>query len=310
MKPALVYKANEERGREWREIFAREAPEIEFRLWPETGDPESVEYLVMWQPPPNLLETFPNAKVLFSVAAGVDHLDLASLPPDLPLVRMVEPGITRTMVDYVSFAALALHRNLIDYVEQQRRKLWREIRVRPTEERRVGVMGLGVLGTAVLDRLGALGFRRSGWSRSPKRLAGVACYVGEEQLRPFLADLDILVCLLPLTAETQGILNARTFAALPRGASLVNCGRGGHLVTADLLRALDEGQLSGAVIDVLEEEPPPPEHPFWMHPRILLTPHVASMTQPRTAAPLVIDNIRRHRRGEPLLNMVDRSRGY
>jgi glyoxylate/hydroxypyruvate reductase len=309
-KPILVYKANEERGREWREIFAREAPEIEFRMWPQVRDPKSVEYLVLWQPPPNLLEKFPNAKVLFSVAAGIDHLDLASLPPDLPLVRMVEPGITRTMVDYVSFAVLALHRNLLDYAEQQRKKIWSEIRVRPSGDRRVGVMGMGVLGTAALERLGALSFQRAGWSRTPKELVGVDCYAGEAQLEAFLAGLDILVCLLPLTADTRGILNARTFRALPHGASLVNVGRGGHLVQTDLLKALDEGRLAGAVIDVLEEEPPPDNHPFWTHPRILLTPHIASMTQPRTAAPLVIGNIRRHRSGEPLLNLVDRSRGY
>jgi glyoxylate/hydroxypyruvate reductase len=310
MSPALVYKADAERGREWQEIFARDAAEIEFHLWPAAVDPGAVEYLVVWQPPPKPHETFPNLKVLFSVAAGVDHLDLASLPPDVPLVRMIEPGITRTMVDYVSFAVLALHRNLLDYAEQRRRKVWREIRVRPSEDRRVGVMGMGVLGTAALERLGALGFRRSGWSRTPKRLAGVDCYAGEAQLQPFLADLDTLVCLLPLTAETRGILNARTFAALPRGAGLVNVGRGAHLVERDLLRVLDEGQLSAAVLDVLEQEPPPDDHPFWTHPRILLTPHIASMTQPRTAAPLVIDNIRRHRRGEPLLNVVDRTRGY
>jgi glyoxylate/hydroxypyruvate reductase A len=309
-KPVLVYKANEERGREWREIFAREAPEIQFRMWPEVGDPESVEYLVLWQPPPNLLEKFPNAKVLFSVAAGIDHLDLASLPPDLPLVRMVEPGITQTMVDYVSFAVLALHRNLLDYAEQQRKKIWSEIRVKPSGDRRVGVMGMGVLGTAALERLGALSFQCAGWSRTPKQLVGVDCYAGEAQLEAFLARLDILVCLLPLTADTGGILNARTFRALPHGASLVNVGRGGHVVQTDLLEALDEGRLSGAVIDVLEEEPPPDDHPFWTHPRILLTPHISSMTQPLTAAPLVINNIRRHRGGEPLLNVVDRSRGY
>jgi glyoxylate/hydroxypyruvate reductase len=141
-------------------------------------------------------------------------------------------------------------------------------------------------------------------------MPGVDCFAGDEGFTPFLAELDILVCLVPLTPETRGILNARTFGALPRGASLVNVGRGGHLVEADLLAALDSGQVSGAIIDVLEEEPPPADHPFWAHPRILLTPHIASMTQPRTAAPLVIDNIRRHRRGEPLLNVVDREQGY
>jgi glyoxylate/hydroxypyruvate reductase len=142
MRPILVYKANLERGREWQEILAQDAPEVEFRFWPNAGDPARVEYAVVWEPPPKLIESFPNLKVLFSVAAGVDHLDLASLPAGVPLVRMVEPGITRTMVDYVSFATLALHRDLLDYIGQQREKVWREIRVRPSEERRVGVMGL------------------------------------------------------------------------------------------------------------------------------------------------------------------------
>ena len=310
MKRTLVYKADSERGREWREIFAREAPDIAFRLWPDTGPAEAVDYLAVWQPPPDLVATFPNLKVLFSVAAGIDHLDLSILPDTVPLVRAIEPGITRTMVDYVSLATLALHRNLVDYLGQQRDRTWREIRVRPSEDRRVGVMGLGVLGSAVLERLGELGFRRSGWSRTAKRIAGVDCRHGPDGLRPFLADLDILVCLLPLTAETRGILDARTFALLPRGAGLVQVGRGGHLVEPDLLAALDSGQIAAAVIDVLEQEPPPPDHAFWAHPRIIMTPHVASMTQPRTAAPLVIDNIRRFERGQPLLNMVDRKRGY
>jgi glyoxylate/hydroxypyruvate reductase A len=310
VKRTLVYKADAERGLEWRDIFAREAPEIEFRLWPDIGNPHEVDYFVVWQPPARLGETFPNLKVLFSIAAGIDHLDLSTLPPEVPLVRMVEPGITRTMVDYVSLATLVLHRNLLDYLAQQHRKVWREIRVRPSEDRRVGVMGLGVLGSAVLDRLGALGFRRSGWSRSEKRISGVDCYHGRDGLWPFLGNLDILICLLPLTPETRGILGAETFSALPRGAGVLNVGRGGHLVEADLLAALASGHLAGAVIDVLEEEPPPVEHPFWTHPRILMTPHIASMTQPRTAAPLLIENIRRFERGEPLSNVVDQARGY
>jgi glyoxylate/hydroxypyruvate reductase len=310
MKRTLVYKADAERGLEWREIFAREAPDITFRFWPDVGPADTVDYCVVWQPPPDLPRSFPNLKVLFSVAAGIDHLDLAALPKALPLVRMIEPGITRTMVDYVSFATLALHRDLLDYLGQQRDRVWREVRVHPTEERRVGVMGLGTLGSAALERLGALGFRRSGWSRTEKGIAGVDCQYGPQGLSRFLGDLDILVCLLPLTAQTRAILDAQTFALLPRGAGLVHVGRGGHLVEADLLAALDSGQISAAVVDVLEQEPAPPDHPFWAHPRILMTPHVASMTQPRTAAPLVIDNIRRFERGEPLMNIVDRARGY
>jgi glyoxylate/hydroxypyruvate reductase A len=306
----LVYKGDAQRGLEWRDILARDASEIEFRIWPDIGDPGMVDYAMVWEPPPDLAAILPRLKVLFSIGAGIDHLDMSGVPPEVPLVRMVEPGITATMVDYVSMAVLALHRNLIDYIDQQRRKAWREIRARPSSEVRVGVMGLGVLGSAVLERLGALGFQRAGWSRTPRRMPGVDCHAGPEGLARFLARLDVLVCLLPLTDETRGILSKATFDALPEGAKLVNVGRGGHLVEADLLAALDSGRLAGAVIDVLDPEPPPPEHPFWTHPRILMTPHVASMTQPRTAAPLLIENIRRFERGEPLLNIVDRARGY
>lgn len=310
MKRRLIYKGDRERGFEWRDIFGRDAPEIEFRIWPDIGDPATVDYALVWQPPADLATALPNLRALFSIGAGIDHLDLSLLPPDLPLVRMIEPGITQTMQDYVSFAVMALHRDLADYLDQQRRKIWHEIRVRPSVERRVGVMGLGVLGSAVLDRLGALGFQRSGWSRSARRIAGVDCHAGQDALPEFLADLDILICLLPLTKETHGILSRELFAMLPRGASLVNVGRGGHLVEADLLTSLDSGHLAGAVLDVLADEPPPPEHPFWTHPRIIMTPHVASMSQPRTAAPRVIENIRRFERGEPLADVVDRARGY
>ncbi len=310
MSSCLVYKGDPERGPEWRDFLARDAPEIEFRFWPDIGDPHTVDYAMLWQPPSDLATTFPRLKLLFSIGAGIDHLDLSNIPPQVPLVRMVEPGITRTMVDYVSFAVLALHRNLIDYILQREQKVWREIRVRPSSDTRVGVMGLGVLGSAVLERLGVLGYRRSGWSRSPKEIASEDCWAGTDGLTHFLAGLDILVCLLPLTEETRGILSKETLSMLPRGAGLVNVGRGGHLVDADLIAALDSGRLAGAVIDVFDPEPPSPEHPFWTHPRILITPHVASMTQPRTPAPIPIENIRRHERGEPLFNVVDRARGY
>jgi glyoxylate/hydroxypyruvate reductase A len=171
-------------------------------------------------------------------------------------------------------------------------------------------MGLGSLGTAVLERLAAYGFRLRGWNRSPRTLAGVETFAGAEQMRTFLAGCDILVCLLPLTPATQGILNREVFAALPAGASVVNVGRGPHVVDADLLAALDAGHLSRAILDVTDPEPLPADHPFWAHPRVFVTPHVASMTQPETAAPILLENIRRHRRGESLLGVVDRAKGY
>ena len=307
---SVLYKSDVARGRSWARIFAEQAPDIEFHVWPETGDLAAVEYLIAWQPPPGLLATLPNLKVLFSSGAGVDHLDLSAVPPHVPVVRMVEPGIVNGMIEYVTMSVLALHRNLIDYIRAQAVGAWQAIEVDPASARSVGVMGLGVLGQAVLERLGSFGYARYGWNRSPKMIPGVTCYSGEQTLEPFLGHCDILVCLLPLTESTRGVLNRRLFAALPRGASLINVARGGHLDQQALLEALDSGHLSAAILDVCEPEPLPPLHPFWRHPRILLTPHIASMTQPETAAVVLLENIRRHRSGEPLRDVIDRRKGY
>lgn len=306
----VLYKANLVRGAEWARLFAERAPQLPFRLWPDIGDPAQVRYLVAWQPPDDIAATFPNLELVFSVGAGVDQFDVTGLPPHIPLVRMLDPGIAESLVEYVTMAVLALHRDLLDFIVQQREQVWREIRITPAGRRRVGVMGLGLLGQAVLARLKAFGFPLAGWNRSPRSIEGVACHAGADALDDFLGQTDILVCLLPLTEETRGILNADLFARLPRGASLVNVGRGGHLVEADLLAALDRGALSGAVLDVAEPEPLPAGHPFWSHPRILLTPHNAGMTAPDTAVDFVLDVIERHRRGEALPGRVDRARGY
>jgi glyoxylate/hydroxypyruvate reductase A len=182
--------------------------------------------------------------------------------------------------------------------------------VHPAAARRVGVLGLGVLGRAVLASLRGLGFACAGWSRSPQRIDGVECHAGADGLRQFLARTDILICLLPLTDDTRGILSGALFDQLPRGATLINVGRGGHLVQQDLLQALDTGQIANAILDVCEPEPLPPSHPFWTHPKVVLTPHIASMTQPETAADAVLDNIRRHQEGLPMHGLVDRARGY
>ncbi len=305
----FVYKADPVRGAEWAALFAQKAPDLPFHIWPDVGDPAAVRYMAAWQPPDDLAR-FPNIEVLFGTGAGVDQFDLARLPPDLPVVRLVDPGIVASMVEYVTLAVLALHRDLPTYVDQQRRRVWQAVRVRPATSRRVGIMGLGVLGLAALERLASFGFPLAGWSRSPKAIPGVACHAGAAALPGFLAATDILVCLLPLTPETRGILDRQLFQALPRGAALVNAGRADQLVEADLLAALDSGQLSAAVLDMANAAPLPPEHPFWAHPAILLTPHVGSMTHPETAVDTVLDAIRRHRAGLPVAGLIDRSRGY
>jgi glyoxylate/hydroxypyruvate reductase A len=210
----------------------------------------------------------------------------------------------------VTLAVLSIHRDWRTYLEQQREGNWQVHRVHPASSRRVGVLGLGVLGRAVLKSLCGFGFDCAGWSRSPQQIEGVECHAGVEGLRQFLARTDILICLLPLTDSTRGILAKPLFDKLPRGATVINVGRGGHLVQEDLLQALDEGQLSGAILDVCEPEPLPSDHPFWKHSKVTLTPHIASMTQPETAVEAMIDNLRRHREGLPMIGLVDRARGY
>ena len=307
---SFVYKADPVRGAEWGRLFAANAPDLPFHIWPNTGEADQVRYLAAWVPPQDIGLRFPNLELFFSTGAGVDQFDLATLPPELPVVRMAEPGVIAGMVEYATMAVLALHRDLPTYIRQQRDRQWAAHRVYPAAKRRVGVLGLGVLGCAVLDQLRTFGFQLAGWSRTRREVDGVACYAGREELPAMLASTDILVCLLPLTQETRGILDAALFQHLPRGASLVHVGRGAHLDHQALLDALETGCLSGAVVDVTDPEPLPPEHPFWTHPKILLTPHIASMTQPETGVEQVLDNIRRHEAGAPLIGLVDRTRGY
>jgi glyoxylate/hydroxypyruvate reductase A len=218
--------------------------------------------------------------------------------------------MTDAMSEYVVLQVLRLHRGDLDYRAQQEAREWRELDQKNAAERRVGILGLGELGQSAANRLKGLGFDVAGWSRSEKTVAGIESYAGAAGLPLLLARSEILVCLLPLTAETEGILNARTLALLPKGAALVNAARGAHLVEEDLLAALAAGQIAAAVLDVFREEPLPAGHPFWHHPRVVVTPHVAAFTNPATAAPIIIDNIRRFEEGRPLLNRIDPARGY
>jgi glyoxylate/hydroxypyruvate reductase A len=306
----FLYKSDPVRGAVWARHFAEHAPDVPFRLWPDVGDPAQVRYLAAWTMPADLVQALPNLEVLFCVGAGIDQLDLSQVPASVPVVRMVEPGLVGGMVEFATLAVLALHRDWLAYAAQQRERKWRALPVGLAAKRRVGVMGLGVLGQAVLEKLRGFGFPCAGWNRTRRELEGVESFAGPESLPAFLGRTDILVCLLPLTEATRGILDRSVFEAMPRGSALVSLGRGGQLVQDGLLRALDEGRISAAVLDVADPEPLPPEHPFWTHPRIVVTPHIASETQPETSAAVVIDNIRRHQRGRPLVGLVDRRRGY
>ncbi|MEE5057209.1 glyoxylate/hydroxypyruvate reductase A [Pseudomonas alliivorans] len=308
--PAFLYKADPARAERWRALFAEHAPDIEWREWPNIGHPDDVHYLGAWLAPDDLQEVLPNLKVLFALSAGVDQLDLSRIPKSLPVARLLDPGISRGMCEYATFAVLSLHRDMLRYRQQQVEGRWKAHPLTPAHQRRVGVMGLGLQAQQILSSLKPFGFALSGWARSEHRIEGVACHAGEEQLPAFLGQCDILLCVLPLTGQTEGILNSRLFEQLPQGAALINMGRGGHLVESDLLAALDSGRLSAAVLDVLQQEPAPADHPFWMHPNILLTPHVAAMTQPESAFPGLLDNIRRFERGEVMNGQVDRGQGY
>ncbi|HSK39501.1 MAG TPA: glyoxylate/hydroxypyruvate reductase A, partial [Arenibaculum sp.] len=214
------------------------------------------------------------------------------------------------MAEYVALQVLYWHRNAHAYRTQQQQAQWRPLPEKLAGERKVGILGLGELGSAAAGTLRSLGFDVAGWSRSPRSLAGTTCLHGAAGFDDLLARSEILVCLLPLTPGTNGILNARTFAVLPRGAVIVNAARGAHVVESDLLAALDSGRIAGASLDVFAEEPLPPGHPFWTHPSVVVTPHVAAQTHARTAAASVVEQIRRHRAGLPLSNLVDRTRGY
>lgn len=307
---ALLFKVPGPRGDAWISLFKQYAPDVDVRLWPDVGDASEVHYFASWESPEDLHDLFPNLKVIFATSAGVDQFDLRRVPEQVSVVRMLDPGIAQGIVEYACFAVLAMHRQIPMYLQQQRDRRWEDHALTAARHRRVGVMGLGNLGVAVLQGLRSFGFELSGWARSQKHIDGVQCFAGKDQMQPFLNQCDILICLLPLTDDTRGILNSETLGALPKGASLINLGRGGHLVEDDLLGALESGHLSHAVVDVLNDEPPATDHPFWRHPNIWLTPHIGAMTSPESAFEVLLANIRRYQNGEEMQGQIARSQGY
>jgi glyoxylate/hydroxypyruvate reductase A len=306
----FLYKSEAARGQHWKSVFAEREPDLPFLIWPERGDPAKVRYIAAWLPPDDLATAYPALEVLFSVGAGVDQLDLSQVPPHVRVVRMVDPGVPEMMSEFVSSAVMALHCDVLAHRRNQDLREWRPLPPRPASSRRVGVMGLGRLGARSCQKLAGLGFDVSGWSRSRHEIGGIRTFAGEDEFGAFLSRTDILVCLLPLTQDTQGILGEALFARLPQGAMIVNAGRGGHLDEAALLRALDAGRIGGAVLDVTMQEPLPAQSPLWSHPGILITPHIASFAEAGTSVEVILGNIARLRAGEEPIGLVDRTRGY
>ena len=296
----------------WRDMLSRQQGGIDVRLYPdELGDVEDITAALVWDPPPGLLLALPHLKLIQSLGMGVDHIFKHSdLPAGVPVARIVDPDLVARMSEYCVHSVLHYHREADRYDRDQAKRRWNPIPYPAASTRRVGVMGVGEIGADTARKLKLLDFDVAGWSRSPKDIPGVVVFHGAEGFGEFMARSEIIVCLLPLTAETEGILDARAFELMPRRGVIINAARGGHVVDEDLIAALDSGKLGFAKLDVFREEPLPKDHPFWAHPKIRITPHNAGITNPVTAAAQVAENYRRVQRGEAPNNIVDPERGY
>jgi glyoxylate/hydroxypyruvate reductase A len=286
------------------------------RIWPgAVGDPNDIAYACVWMAPHGLLAEFTNLRAIINLGAGVDHLLADATLPRVPVARVAHADLAGRVSEYIALHVLSHHRRRRLYDGQQRDGVWREHDQPAASDVAVGIMGLGAIGRHAASVLAHLGFKMAGWSRTPKTLAGIETFHGKAGLDSFLARTEILVCLLPRTRDTEGILNLSLFHKLKRngaagGAFLINAGRGPLQVEADILTALDDGTLTAATLDVFSQEPLPPGSPLWRHPRVTITPHNAGDISPRVFAPEVIAQIEGFERGMPLENLVDRTRGY
>lgn len=277
----------------------------------EEAPPAEIEMAVVWKQPPGILQQFPHLKALHSLGAGVDHLtNDPSIPRQLPIARIVDEELTTGMRRYVLMAVLNIHKNLVFHLQQQQKASWSGLSKAETPLR-IGLMGLGALGKAVIQDLQQLHFPVFGYSNSPKKIDGINCFSAEKgELSTFLKQVNTLVCLLPLTRTTRNILNRELFAQLPDASYLINVGRGAHLVEEDLLWAFQQGKIAGAYLDVLRKEPLPGDHPFWTQEGLVLTPHIASVTNQENAARQIAENYRRLQAKQSLHNQIDRKKGY
>lgn len=308
---AILYADDPADAAAWAVAMGALAPGLELRFWPDWGAARDIDFAIVGGRAPGDLRVFPNLKAIQSTWAGVNHL-LAdhNLPLDRPLARMVDQGLTVSMTEFVVLHVLDSAREGPRLRAAQRSRQWLDLDPLPPRTVTVAVLGLGTLGADAGTRLAGLGFDVRGWSRSRKDIAGIRSFTGADGLGECLSGARILVCLLPLTEDTRGILGAAAFAPLAEGAVLIHAARGLHLVEADLLAALESGRISRAILDVFATEPLPADHPFWTHPGVTVTPHVAAITRPGTGAADILENYRRALAGEALINQVDRAKGY
>lgn len=298
---------------DWQSVLQNLLPGLELCVWPEgVDDKADFEIALVWKPPPGVLKQFPNLKLIQCLGMGVDALFAdPELPEHAVIARLIDRNLIAQMSEYICWAVLHHHRLMDTYAVYQAERRWRQLPPPDTARRRIGILGLGTIGRDVASKLQVLGFPVQGWSRSGVNApAGIDMFAGAEGLQPFLQTSNVLVCLLPLTPQTQGIIDADLLQQLPKDAYLINVARGGHVVDADLLAALDRGHLAGATLDVVNQEPLPSGHPYWRHPKIHLTPHIAGLTTAASAAAQIAANIRRALAGREILNRVEPARQY
>lgn len=306
-----IYLPSQDNTDWWVKLMRGLMPGWEIVSMGSVADPAAVHYAVVWRPRNGDIARYPNLKAIVSVGAGIDHvLADTDLPQGVPIIRTVGQDLTQRMQEYVALHVLRHHRDMPRQLQAQSEIDWHSIVVPVAPKRVVGVMGLGNLGAAAARVLSQIGFTTRGWSKSPKSLEGINTFTGDEGLAPFLDGCEILVNLLPLTSSTEGLLNAALFAQLPRGACVINCARGQHLVDSDLLAALETGHIKQATLDVFHEEPLPPEHPFWTHTAITVTPHIASRIDAETGGSLIAENLKIFEATGTCPNVADANRGY
>ncbi len=310
-KGALLFQPSGYPHEIWSNHLRRLMPDLDIRTAEDDARANDIAYCVAWKPKPGALSALQNLQIVFSMGAGVDAIVAdPTYPKHVPLSRVVDPTLSQAMTEYVVLNVLYWHRRQHDLTALQNAKKWRQIVTPRAEFIRVGILGFGVLGQAAAFALKPLNYQLSGWSASPKSVEGVRTFHGDAGLQAFLGETDILVCLLPLTQATRGILNAKTFASLPSGACVINCARGGHLIEDDIVAALDSNHLRGATLDVFQIEPLPEASPLWTHPKIIVTPHAAAVTDPASFMGHVARTIQRMDEGLPPENLVDFARGY